>query len=67
MKKWVFVLVVLSGCATTETVYLARDGKTVQCGPYDATGGRTAQLGAESLRACVQDFQKAGYQRVANP
>lgn len=72
MKKLAFVLVLLGGCAAdTETVYLANpQGQRVQCGPYkdDLIGNTGGANGLERrLRQCVEDYQRAGYQRVMGP
>ena len=70
MKRFIIALALAcAGCSTTETVYLARDGQTVQCGPYKEelleAGGPA--IPERRLRQCVEDFQRAGYQRIAPP
>ena len=53
----------LAACAS-ETVYMRNmAGMTVQCGPYGTA--RSALL--RSLRSCIADFQRQGYDRVATP
>ena len=42
-------------------------GQTATCGPYAAAGPiRSQTLGAQE-RACVEDYEKQGYQRVDKP
>jgi len=70
MKRWSVLLVFVAGCASSETVYLANaNGQKVQCGPYRGYGSlpmqaRQAQI---SLRDCVDDYQRQGYNRVPGP
>jgi hypothetical protein len=58
----------LTACASpTETIYLAKGTERVQCGPYkdDLIGNTGGVNGLERrLRQCVEDYQKAGFQRV---
>jgi hypothetical protein len=55
----------LAGCAS-ETVFLENaQGERVQCGPY--AGGGNAMLAQNSLRNCIEDFQRTGYERVQGP
>lgn len=73
-----FVLAVgLAGCASTltETVYLERVsqggmGQTqtekAACGPYPVLYYHPA-LAQESLRECIEDFQRQGFERVQGP
>lgn len=64
-----FMSVLVSGCASSETVYLAHPatGERVQCGPYRVVGNANASAvtAQNELRYCVEDFQQQGYQRVA--
>ena len=80
MRKWgILACLLLCGCnldgPVTETVYLAKPGAAnVQCGPYgkkiEMAGGDSSAIQANyqrQLRDCVNDYQKAGYQRVPGP
>ena len=67
-----FVLVAITGCAVLgpagETVFLSNgSGQTVQCGPYNVGIRTLAVLRMERLRACVEDYQRQGYERVPAP
>jgi len=58
----------LAGCSTSETVYLTNEsGQRVTCGPYSSTTRTQDVLAQESLRSCVEDFQRQGYERVQSP
>ena len=46
----------------SDPVYLTLDGKTVQCGPYLATG-IAATAGAIREKKCIEDYQSQGYVR----
>jgi hypothetical protein len=55
------------GCARP-AVHLRHPGtgQAVTCGPYAAAGPiRSQTLGAQE-RACVEDYEKQGYQRVSD-
>jgi hypothetical protein len=69
MRKMAFAgLLALAGCGSAEIVYLAKPGAPgVQCGPYRALTGREAVLSERSLRSCVEDYQRQGYERIAAP
>ena len=72
MKKYAVLAVFLGGCAgamKTETIHLAhgKTGERVQCGPYSRMNMGGPGSEERELRACVEDFQKAGYQRVSAP
>lgn len=72
MKKWaVLGCLLLAGCESmadsTETIYMARGAERVTCGPYRGLGGTAMAAAAASLRDCVSDFQRQGYQRVQSP
>lgn len=73
MKKWaVLACFLLVGCADmgkTETIYLRKPGstETVKCGPYTELFQSQTVEAQVSLRSCVQDFQRQGYERVAGP
>jgi len=57
--------VTVVGCARP-AVHLRHPGtgQAVTCGPYAAAGPiRSQTLGAQE-RACVEDYEKQGYQRV---
>jgi len=68
MRIWAIsaAFLALSACATEgETVYLRNQaGAEVHCGPYSYAGGAEAERAGQSLRNCVEDFQKGGYRRV---
>lgn len=51
------LLLCLTGCADPILLRHPETGETVQCGPY-------AKNDFQRERACVQDFQQQGYQRV---
>lgn len=54
----------ISGCAEhTETIHLSKGTERVTCGPYTWLGG-IGEAERVSLRECVADFQRQGYQRV---
>lgn len=61
----------LAACTHSEVVHLRNmAGQTVQCGPYELStlgGVQDAEFLAQSkVRDCVTDFQRQGYERVAN-
>jgi hypothetical protein len=58
-----FVLI-LAGCQTTPVKLRHADGRVVTCGPYPATG-IPASAGAMRERGCIEDFQRQGFERVA--
>ena len=69
-RRIAFILALgLVGCTSTETVYLINEsGARVTCGPYDHGQFKDTRVTAEaSLRNCVEDFQRAGYDRVEGP
>lgn len=61
----VLMLLVLTGCLTTDPIYLRhpQTGKTVQCGPYDS---RALHAQASAIREgqCTEDFRAQGYVRL---
>jgi len=59
-------LLALSGCSTTPDIVLRnRDGVTARCeGFFVASGWGRSRLLARQQRECVEDFQRAGYERV---
>ena len=68
----ILVAIALTGCATSEVVYLKNmGGQTVQCGPYELAGiGGLQQAAAQAqdrLRDCVTDYQRQGYNRIPAP
>lgn len=69
MKKLGFiVLLSLGGCSSfqTEVVKLRNaDGTLVTCGPYkaDLIVDKDMSRADSQLRACISDYQRAGYQR----
>ncbi len=54
----------LVGCGATETVILSHPEtrQKVECGPYAYLGH--SSKGLVFLRACVEDYQRQGYERV---
>jgi hypothetical protein len=74
-KLAIFGVLLLSGCAAGgEIVYLRRGDEIAKCGPYSSAQS-VAQIvapqtfgsgaGAETrLRGCIDDYQRAGYERV---
>lgn len=72
MKKWaVLACLLLAGCESmadsTETIYMERGAESVACGPYRGLGATAMAAAAASLRDCVSDFQRQGFQRVPGP
>ena len=66
----VLAVIALTGCTTSETVYLRNAaGQIAQCGPYSEYGmAEGAQLlSQERLQGCVEDYQRQGYERVPAP
>lgn len=64
----VLCALLLSGCASGEVVELRRgDGMSARCGPYRVSGiGPDPEfVAAMQLRGCVEDYQRAGYERAA--
>ena len=74
--------IALSACGSmkehfqTETVYLGRPSKgfdgavktqNVQCGPYSLVNLAPEGWEEKTLRSCVNDYVRAGYQRVPAP
>ena len=64
-------VVLVAGCATSETVYLKHPvkGDTVQCGPYTVGGNlaAAAMTAQNELRYCIDDFSDQGYERIPTP
>lgn len=57
-------ILLLAGCAYTDRVQLKHpDGRVATCGPYQMYYDGSAAVMQE--RACVQDFQIQGFQRVS--
>ena len=79
MKNFVVLAAafLVAGCVQPyqqETVYLQKGEEKVQCGPYDTTplglvltGGMSQVQADEKLRTCVEDYQKAKYERTPGP
>lgn len=70
MKKLILVALALSlaGCATvqTEKVTLRNTaGMTATCGPY-FNANLAASGAAQRESQCISDYQRQGYERVAN-
>jgi hypothetical protein len=60
----VLLALTLASCTTAIRLQNPTTGQTAQCGPYasDIIAGGDAQ--AQRERACVQDFQRQGYERL---
>ena len=58
------MLALLAGCFN-ESVMLRhpQTGNTVECGPYDEKS-LTAEMTASKRDACIQDYERQGYERV---
>jgi hypothetical protein len=54
----------VAGCMTTDPVLLRHpDGRTVQCGPYDARP-INSMASAYRERGCIEDYQRQGFERA---
>ncbi len=63
----VLASLVLSGCALRMRDIVLRDaaGHRVVCGGDTMVTPRQTEVAAELQRGCVRDFQRQGYERVA--
>ena len=62
----ILTVLILCGCRTTTHPVSLRNpqtGSTVQCGPYDEKS-MTAEMAANKRDACIQDYERQGYERV---
>jgi hypothetical protein len=63
----VLAALLLAGCSTTPDIVLRNSaGKTARCeGFFVASGWGRSQLLSKLQRECVDDYQRQGYERVA--
>jgi hypothetical protein len=60
---FILVVTLLTGCTSAVHLRHPVTGQTTQCGPYANIGGwKYTALSHE--RACVEDYQLQGFQRV---
>ena len=59
-------LLLVAGCSTTPDIVLRnKAGQTARCeGFFVASGWGRSQLLSKVQRECVEDYQRAGYERV---
>ena len=71
MRRFLVVLVMLplSGCITSETVYLKNaNGQMAQCGPFTTYGLILGPiLNRDKINDCVADYHRQGYERTPEP